>query len=45
MEKGDGDSGFNLNLKMEGSTGLAYRIAPRWYAGSKGRVQTEIADV
>jgi hypothetical protein len=43
-EKGDEDSGFGLNLKMEGSTGLAYRIAPNWYAGIEGRVQTEFAD-
>ena len=40
-EKADGDSGFGVHLKMEGSFGLAYRIAPRWYAGLETRVQTE----
>jgi len=43
-EKADGDSGFSVHLKMEWSTGLAYRIAPRWYAGLEGRVQTEFED-
>jgi hypothetical protein len=40
-EKADGDSGFGLHLKMEGSFGLACRIASRWYAGLETRVQTE----
>lgn len=39
--KADGDSGFGVHLKMEGTFGLAYRIAPRWYAGLETRVQTE----
>jgi hypothetical protein len=43
-EKADGDTGFGVHLKMEGSTGLAYRIAPRWYAGLETRVQTEFED-
>jgi hypothetical protein len=43
-EKSDGDSGFGVNLKMEWATGLAYRIAPRWYAGLEGRVQTEFEE-
>jgi hypothetical protein len=43
-EKADGDSGFNLHLKMEGTAGLAYRIAPRWYAGLEARLQTEFED-
>jgi len=43
-EKGDGDTGFSVHLKMEGATGLAYRIAPRWYAGLETRVQTEFED-
>jgi len=42
--KADGDSGFGVHLKMEAATGLAYRIAPRWYAGLEGRVQTEFED-
>jgi len=43
-EKGDGDSGFSVHLKMEGATGLAYHIAPHWYAGLETRVQTEFED-
>jgi uncharacterized protein DUF6662 len=43
-EKANGDSGFGVHLKMEGSTGLAYRIAPRWYAGLETRVQTQFKD-
>jgi hypothetical protein len=43
-EKGHGDSSFNVHLKMEGTTGLSYRIAPRWYAGLETRVQTEFED-
>ena len=42
--KNDGDRGFNVSLKMEWATGLAYRIAPHWYAGLETRVQTEFAD-
>ena len=43
-EKGAGDSGYNLNLKMEGATGLAYRFAPNWYVGLETRVQTEFGE-
>jgi len=42
--KNEGDTAFHVALKMEGATGLAYRIAPRWYAGLETRVQTEFAD-
>jgi len=43
-EKADGESGFRVHLKMEGATGLGYRIARRWYAGLETRVQTEFED-
>jgi Family of unknown function (DUF6662) len=42
--KADGENSFHVSLKMEWGTGLAYRIAPRWYAGLETRVQTEFAD-
>jgi hypothetical protein len=42
--KADGEKSFNVSLKMEWGAGLAYRIAPRWYAGLETRVQTEFAD-
>lgn len=42
--KGNGESSFSTSLKMEWTTGLAYRIAPHWYAGVETRVQTELAD-
>jgi len=43
-EKSTDDTSFGVNLKMEAATGLAYRIAPRWYAGLETRVQTEFED-
>jgi hypothetical protein len=42
--KAEGDSGFSVHLKMEGTTGLSYRIAAHWYAGLEARVQTEFED-
>ncbi len=43
-ERADRGSQFKVNLKMEWTTGLAWRFAPRWYAGFETRVQTEFAD-
>lgn len=43
-EKATGDTGFHVNLKMEWSTGLAYRFAPHWHAGLEARLQTEYED-
>lgn len=42
--KAEGEQHFNTSLKMEASTGLAYRVAPRCYAGLETRLQTEFAD-
>lgn len=42
--KAEGESSFQTSLKMEWTTGLAYRVAPHWYAGLETRVQTEFAD-
>ena len=35
---------FENSLKMEWTTGLAYRVAPRWHVGLETRVQTEYAN-
>ena len=35
---------FEVALKMEWTAGMAYRIAPRWYAGLETRVQTEFEE-
>ena len=42
--KGAGDSGFNVNLKMEWGTGLSYRVASHWSVGLEAFVQTEFED-
>ncbi|HTI71563.1 MAG TPA: DUF6662 family protein [Candidatus Limnocylindria bacterium] len=44
FQKGDGDTGYHTNLKMEWGTGLAYRVVTHWYAGFETRTQTEFAD-
>jgi hypothetical protein len=40
-EKAAGDRDFEVHLKMEAATGLAWRIARHWHAGLETRVQTE----
>ena len=43
-EKGAGDTEFHVNLKLEWSTGIAYRFASHWHAGLEARLQTEYED-
>jgi hypothetical protein len=41
---GDVESEWEKELKLEVSTGLSYRVAPRWFAGIEGRYSSVYPD-